>query len=309
MSRIIDLPKDFIEKITGAFGVAGEKWLAGLEEQVRYYAEKWNLEIEGPVPNLSYNYVAKAKDKGGKSVILKLGVPNWEFTNEARAVRTYNGNGFVKLLDEDTENGAMLLEQLVPGQNLSSVSDEVQVTNEFINVWKIVRRPLPPGHAFPSIMDWAAGLDRYKGMFPAGGEPIPFETIDTAEAFFKELAEMGDEQLLHGDLHHENILYSQGRGWLAIDPKGVAGNPYFDLVSFLVNYINEKPDPKGLLKLRVELISKELGIDRELLLKAAIALATLFACWGIEDKAGWKETYQCVLWFKELLAETIIDKK
>ncbi|WP_181884406.1 aminoglycoside phosphotransferase family protein [Neobacillus piezotolerans] len=307
-NKKLDLPEDFIRKITGAFGEKGEKWLDELEGKISHYAGKWNLAIEGPVPNLSYNYVAKAKDAHENPVILKLGVPNSDFENEVLAVKAYNGESFVNLLAEDAENGAMLLERLIPGRDLSSIEDEEQVTREYINVWKKIRRPIPDGGKFPSIMDWKNGLDRYKAMFPEGGEPIPFEAVDTARDIFKEFAELGDEQLLHGDLHHENILFTEGRGWVAIDPKGVIGHPYYDIISFLVNYVNEKPDPKGLLKRRIDLICSEVSMDRILLLKAAVSLATLYACWGIEDKTDWKNTYQCVLWFRELLEEYVSNQ-
>ncbi|WP_409276074.1 aminoglycoside phosphotransferase family protein [Neobacillus sp. SCS-31] len=307
-AKRLDLPGDFIRKITGAFGEAGKKWLEGLEGQIRHYAEKWNLAIEAPVPNLSYNYVTKVKDINGTPVILKLGVANGEFKNEVRAVKAYNGNSFVQLLAEDSENGAMLLERILPGGNLSTLEDEERVTREYINVWRKIRTPIPLGGDFPSIKDWASGLDRYKEMFLDDEEPpIPFEAIDTAAAFFKELAQLGEEQLLHGDLHHENILYAEGRGWVAIDPKGVIGHPYFDIISFLVNYVNEKPDPNGLLKLRIDLICNEVSMDRQLLLKAAVSLSTLYACWGIEDKTDWKDTYQCMIWFRELFEETAYE--
>ena len=32
-----------------------------------------------------------------------------------------------------------------------------------------------------------------------------------------------DVRLLHGDLHHDNVLLDAGRGCLAIDPTGVTG--------------------------------------------------------------------------------------
>jgi streptomycin 6-kinase len=71
-------------------------------------------------------------------------------------------------------------------------------------------------------------------------------------------------------------------------------------VSFLVNQLDSKPDPKSILKLRVDTISEQIGLDRERLLKAAIALGTLYACWGIEDNDP-EKTYQCVKWFIEFL--------
>ncbi|MEH7252542.1 LysR family transcriptional regulator [Neobacillus niacini] len=58
---------------------------------------------------------------------------------------------------------------------------------------------------------------------------------------------------------------------------------------------------KNILKHRVDTISEQLGFDRQRLLKAAVALGTLYACWGVEDQADWETTYQCVKWFIELL--------
>ncbi|WP_053599759.1 aminoglycoside phosphotransferase family protein [Bacillus sp. FJAT-18017] len=298
----MNLPSEFVEKITGAFGSDGTRWLENLEGLVAKYAEKWGLTIEGPAGNLTYNYVVKACDKEGTPVILKLGVPNYDFINEARTVRQYNGEACARLLAEDATNGAMLLEQLIPGQNLSVLNDEEQAAKEYIQVWKNIRRKLPNNFSPPSILDWAEGFTRYKSQFPDGGEPIPFEAIERANAYMKELHDPDQIELLHGDLHHENILLSE-RGWLAIDPKGVSGNPYYDIMSFLINHLHNKKHPRELLKNRINWICEGLGLDKKRLLKASYALGTLYACWGIEDHGEWKETYQCVEWIAEFLTE------
>ena len=44
----------------------------------------------------------------------------------------------------------------------------------------------------------------------------------------------GRHTLVHGDLHHHNVLRSK-RGWLAIDPKPMLGEPEYDVASFLWN--------------------------------------------------------------------------
>ncbi|OCA81589.1 hypothetical protein A8F94_22230 [Bacillus sp. FJAT-27225] len=298
----MDVPKEFYEKVTGAFGNAGEKWLERLEYVITEYERKWRLTISGPVENLSYNYVVKAIDQNGTPVILKLGVPNFDFSNEVQTVRLYKGDGFARLLAEDSENGAMLLERLIPGTNLAELKDEELVTKTFIHVWNKIRRPLSKDVSTPSIMDWANGFTRYRDMFPDGGEPIPIEAIDRANLYLNEINSIHENELLHGDLHHENILLAE-RGWLAIDPKGVAGSRYFDVVSFLTNYLHEKENPRQLLKQRIDWICEGLCMDKVHLLKASYALGTLYACWSIEDGGDWKETYRCVEWFAEFLSE------
>jgi streptomycin 6-kinase len=293
------ISSEFQERIINAFGTAGKAWLESLKQTVETYLQKWELTSEGPVDNLSYNFVIKVTDSSGTPLILKLGVPNFDTRNEMVTLQAYNGEGCAKLLKSDSENGVMLLERLVPGRMLSSESDEMIVLENYIKVWKAIRRTVPDGTSTPSLTHWFEGLTRYRN---AGEGPISMEHVQLAEEFFQQVMETSEgPQLLHGDLHHENILYSEEKGWMAIDPKGVAGDPYFDVISFLINQLESKLDAKSTLKLRVDTISEQMGLDRGRLLKAAIALGTLYACWGVEDLADWETTYQCVKWFIEFL--------
>jgi streptomycin 6-kinase len=296
----MQISSEFQKKIFNGFGLDGKAWLESLESTVQTYLEKWGLISEGPVDNLSYNYVVKVTDTKGTPLILKLGVPNFDTRNEMVTLQNYDGDGCAKLLKFDLENGVMLLERLVPGRMLSAESDEMSVLDIYIKVWKAIRKPLPGGASTPSLVHWFEGLTNYRN---SGDVQIALEHVQLAEECFQQVMETSEgPELLHGDLHHENILYSEQNGWMAIDPKGVAGDPYFDVVSFLVNQLDSKVDPKGILKLRVDTICEQLGLDRQRLLKAAIALGTLYACWGIEDQdPDWEKTYQCVKWFIDFL--------
>ncbi|WP_045518422.1 aminoglycoside phosphotransferase family protein [Neobacillus niacini] len=295
----MNIPEEFQEKIINAFGFEGKAWLESLPQTVETYLQKWELTSEGPVENLSYNYILKVTDSCRTPLILKLGVPNFDTRNEMVTLQIYGGDGCAVLVKSDMEKGVMLLERLVPGRMLSAESDELVVLENYIKVWKAIRRPVPEGTSTPFLTHWFEGLKRYRN---AGEGPISLEIVQLAEEFFQQVMETSEgPQLLHGDLHHENILYSEENGWMAIDPKGVTGDPYFDITSFLINQLDSKSDPKSTLKLRVDTISEQMGLDRQRLLKAAIALGTLYACWGVEDQADWETTYQCVKWFIEFL--------
>lgn len=295
----MNIPGEFQEKIINAFGSDGKAWLESLEQTIETYLQKWELTSEGPVDNLSYNFVLKVTDSNETPLILKLGVPNFDTRNEMVTLQEYDGNGCAKLLKFDLENGVMLLERLVPRRMLSDEKDELVVLENYIKVWKAIRRPVPEGTSTPSLTHWFEGLTRYRN---ASEGPISLEHVQLAEEFFQQVIETSEApQLLHGDLHHENILYSEEKGWMAIDPKGVTGDPYFDVTSFLINQLDTKTDPKSILKLRVDTISDQLGLDRQRLLKASIALGTLYACWAVEDLADWETTYQCVKWFIEFM--------
>jgi streptomycin 6-kinase len=298
----MNIPKWFQKKMVDVFGEAGKVWLTDVESTMQFCEKEWKLQIEGPVSNLSYNYVLHAKAANGTPVMLKLGVPSFDFTNEIRTLKVYGGKGCARLLKADEERGAMLLEKLLPGTMLYMEKDEKAAVHKFMEVWKAIRRPVPVECQSPTILDWASGLGRYNNMHENGDGPIEARYIEVAQAYFAELTETTEGmELLHGDLHHENILYDDKKGWLAIDPKGVIGDPYFDLISFMTNHLLNKENPKGLLEQRVKWISEGLLLDRERLLKAAIAMSILSACWGLEDQAEWEESYTCAKWFMELL--------
>ncbi|WP_407269977.1 aminoglycoside phosphotransferase family protein [Radiobacillus sp. PE A8.2] len=295
------IPKSFKEKITNTFGEQGHDWLARLETTVQNYADHWQLSLEGPVGNLSYNYVVKAKDNQGVPVILKLGIPGFDFTNEIKTVQAYHSVGCAGLLKSNPDGGAMLLEQLVPGTMLKAEVNEQVAIEQFVKVWKAIRRPISTGLDCPTISDWAKGLKRYLANFSNEDGPIITDHIKLAYTYFKQISETSEKaELLHGDLHHQNILFSEEKGWLAIDPKGVAGDRYFDLISFLVNELHNKSNPKEILGNRVDALVSVLDLDRERLLKAAFAMATLYACWGIEDKdPEWENSYLYAQWFAQ----------
>ncbi|WEG13730.1 aminoglycoside phosphotransferase family protein [Pullulanibacillus sp. KACC 23026] len=300
----MDLPDRFIRKIKGAFGKDGEEWLLSLNERVLAIQQAWRLSDLMPVPNLSYNYVLKGHDETRTPILLKLGLPSFDFSNERKALQAYAGAGCCQLLKADDDKGAMLLEQIVPGQMLSELTDEEEVLHQFSKVWKAIRRPVPNMCEFPTIRDWSKGLDRYLSEHSDEEEFIPVEEVWEAKALFDDLlAEENENGLLHGDLHHENILFSDERGPLAIDPKGVVGPVYFDCVSFMINHLHNKTEPEKRLAHRVDYLAKSLSLDKKSMLKAAIALSTLFACWSIgEADPEWNKTYRCVQWFKDQLA-------
>ncbi|WP_391209395.1 aminoglycoside phosphotransferase family protein [Psychrobacillus sp. L4] len=292
-------PKSFERKIIGAFGEEGIEWLNSLESIITTYLEKWNLRSDGPVDNLSYNYVLKVIDEKGSRAILKLGVANYDFANEIRTLRAYNGKGCVKLIKADSENGVMLLEHLQPGTMLTEVEEQLAVKT-FAHVWTAIRKTVEENADHPSIADWMKAFDRYQDKYQTNEGPIPNHFVFLARTYFVEIANSTESNdLLHGDLHHENILYSTNYGWLAIDPKGVIGDKYFDFISFLTNQLFNKLNPRQLLEKRVTLLCEELQLNKERLIKAAVAMSTLYACWGVEDNdPEWENTYRCAQWFE-----------
>jgi streptomycin 6-kinase len=92
-----------------------------------------------------------------------------------------------------------------------------------------------------------------------------------------------DVVVLHGDIHHGNVLDFGERGWLAIDPKGLIGERGFDYANIFCNPDYETATMPGRFAQRVEVVATEAHLDRTRLLKWILAWSGLSAAWSIED--------------------------
>jgi streptomycin 6-kinase len=97
------------------------------------------------------------------------------------------------------------------------------------------------------------------------------------------LADPRDVVVLHGDIHHGNVLDGGERGWLAIDPKGLWGERTFDFVNILRNPDAAAALTPGRFEGQVELLAVAASIERRRLLDWTLAFAGLSAAWHLAD--------------------------
>lgn len=298
------MPEGFARTQVSLRGEAGLAWLNRLPALTEEISHRWSLEVGGPFPNLSYNWVVPAVREDGISAVLKLSFPgDEEFATEAAALAAFGGRGICGLLELDLDRGAMLLERLQPGKPLTAIGDDEEATAVAAGVMKKLRHPAPPDREFPTVSDWSRGFERLRRRFDGGTGPMPERLVGEAETLFAELlASEGERLLLHGDLHHENILSAGGGSWLAIDPKGVVGEAAYEAAALLHNPVEalDKPDPGGLLERRLEVLSEELKLDRARVRAWGLAQAVFAAYWGLE---GGGRVWDEALTFARLLAE------
>jgi streptomycin 6-kinase len=304
MRVLPSIPEGFARTIVELHGASGAEWLERLPSLIAGYEECWSLEVGAPFPELSFNYVAPALRADGTATVLKLSFPgDTGFEREAEALRLFEGRGAARLLELDLDCGAMLLEHLEPGVPLEAVEDDEEATSTAASVLRRLWRPAPQNHPFLSVSDRARGFERLRRTFGGATGPMPATLVEEAEALFAELIASQEEPvLLHGDLHHGNILAARREPWLAIDPKGVVGEPAHDTAALLHNPAEtlNAPRPAKLLERRIDLISEELGLDRARVRGWSVAGAVLAAYWGLEDSGHvWEEA----LAFARLLSE------
>lgn len=286
-----DLPVSFLCEVKRTFP-NGAAWLEQLPGLLESCKQRWRLEVAGDPFPLSYNYVVPVSCANGESAVLKLGVPNSELRSEVSALRAYGGKGAARLLDSDEEIGALLMERIAPGRVLTSLGDEKRATaiaaETMLKLWKAKPDPAE----FRDLEDWTSGLSKLRARFSGGTGPIDPELVDAAERLRAELLPSCSEAaLLHGDLHHLNILEGRGDEWFAIDPKGVMAEPAYEPAAFLLN-----PDPATCLdreiqKTRIDIFVEALHLDRERILAWAFFHSVLSTWWTIESGAQVRESH------------------
>jgi streptomycin 6-kinase len=287
--NVPNLTPDFVSNIRQAFPVDGGRWLTELPDLLDEAARRWELSLGEPFL-LSYNYVCAARRLDGTSAVLKVGVPNRELTSEINALRLYAGQGACRLLEGDAEKGMLLLERLLPGTMLVTLEDDDRATEIAAGVMRMIHRPAPQQDGFLSLRGWFDGLQKLRPRFGGGTGPFPEKTVVAVETLLPELfAASGPDVLLHGDFHHFNILLSE-RGWLVIDPKGVAGPAEYEVGPLLMNPIGEIPGEAAAVRRtrrRIAILSECLGFDRQRLKRWAICHSLLSSWWDLaEDGSG-----------------------
>jgi len=148
------------------------------------------------------------------------------------------------------------------------------------------------------MADWNADLRQLRPYYGGGTGPFPVTVVEEMETLVIELtASAPAPTLLHGDLHHDNILAAQRQPWLAIDPKGLIGEPAYETGALLFNpqlQLLHAPDPGRILARRIDQLSEELGLDRARVRGWGLVRAVLAAWWHVESTGEvWDAALTC----------------
>ncbi|MEV6301715.1 aminoglycoside phosphotransferase family protein [Actinoplanes sp. NPDC051861] len=286
----IALPATFTRTVEDCWGADGRRWLAALPRIAGQVLRKWDLTVEEPFP-LSMNWVTRVRRADGSTAVLKLGVPEaGHLADEAVALEFFAGNGAVALLGRDDTLGALLEEEARPGVQVRSLVPErdEEATAALIDVMRRLHRPAPPGLPLPELSRRVASFDDHLRRFPDGG-PIPRHLVERARELFADLcATATGRVVLHGDLHHDNVLTADREPWLAIDPHGVIGDPGYEAGALLYNPDPLDPDDTvlDLARARIEQLADGLGIPVDRVTAWGFAQGVLSEVWMFEGDGG-----------------------
>ena len=283
-------PERFLRYATREFGKEAEAWLAELPSILARCCDKWDLTLGRPTEEIKVNYIAYVEMSNGEEAVLKVGVPHGDFSAEMEALAIYEGRGINRLIDCDKALNAMLLERLRPGKMLDSVGNAHEQSEIAARILQELHATPPPSHhTLPHFMDWMRGafadarsckdLERARGYI---------EQIPRVESMMEILMESDEPQiLLHGDLHHWNILSDADRGWMAIDPKGVIGASCLDVGRFINNAMGfgeTAAEKREILLEAVTIFSGVLGENEERMFAGAFCDKIMGSSWSLKQE-------------------------
>ncbi len=283
--------KSETQSISNAINVCSKNWQLSAVKQLSHEA-------------VTQNYVAKAYSALlAKEVVLKI---VWAKTNEFEALRYFRGPACVQLLDYNVEHNALLLEYIRPGTSLKQFFPDrddfaIEVTASIIKALH-QNKEIPKSHHFKTIDQWLNTLYTHTSI------AIPKNLLYKAQELGVQLLQKAQPRyVLHGDLHHENILQKDSH-WVAIDPKGVIGPLEYELGRFIMNpmpNLLNHPSVVTIIKNRVNRFSQLFEIEKRRIKDWTFVQAVLSVCWAEQDKD--QSSFNYFLNFATLLK--IYDKK
>ncbi len=247
--------------------------------RLHHYLHIWHLSCPHLLAETPTSHVYTVRHRG-TTAVLKLLTPLGEQdeANGAAALRYFGGQGAVRLLRCDGQ--AHLLEY-AEGEDLTTLvrrGDDERATATIACLLNTLHRPHrhPPPAALTPLKRW------FRALFERDTHYLCSKAASIAQALLDQPREVC---VLHGDIHHANIRHSAGRGWLAIDPKGLIGERTYDAANTLCNPI-ELPalvENEARLMKNAEILAQRSALDLSRLLRFVFVYACLSASWSLED--------------------------
>ena len=297
----MNLNSAFIKNIEAAYGQQGQEWLANLESHIKKLAALWQFEFIKPLPDLTYNFVGTVK-VAGKTAIIKTAPPAAKLMKEAKWLQAFT-NDVPAIYHIDQENNAYLMEQLQPGSSLKQLvkqgSDDeaTKIIAKVILALQASTNPLKANN-YPHLSSHAPTFHLLK-------DHVDKQILTRGMALFKLLCQNhSNDTLLHGDLHHDNIL-KKGNSWSVIDPHGYIGEACAEVGPMIFNPLDCFPDNlplKDIINNRLRILANNLPFALGRIRAWGFCLALRSAAWDVE---GFGEPNQHTLDVAQLLFESL----
>jgi streptomycin 6-kinase len=241
------------------------------------YLDRWHLTADGEPIVTPTNKLLPVRH-GETAAMLKIATEAEE-RRGGDVLVWWAGEGAARVIAH--EGAALLMERAIGRSSLAAMArsgsdDEATriICAALAELHAPRNRPAPP--SLVPLPHWFAALEPGAARF--GG--ILSQAAETARRL---LDDPQDIVVLHGDIHHDNVLDCGSRGWLAIDPKGLLGERAFDFVNILRNPDLATATAPGRFARQTAVIAETANLGRTRLLQWTLAFAGLSAAWILDD--------------------------
>lgn len=312
-----------------------DKNVGKMKEKLYSAIERWNLTEIKTIYEHETKAVYSAVSEEFGPVILKVNRDTRQLGEEYEMLHKLNGNGCCKIYAFDEENGVLLEERFVPGTVLREEEFLAKRVQVFKNIFSQIHQTADEHaevqkykeqkrnaekHNPPQYLDWledvyrfcvervgcAECVDRAEHAVEHDVDESLMEMAKLARDACEEMfAKYPERILLHGDLHHDNILKKADGTYGMIDPKGVIGPEILDIPRYIMNEIDtpHRESDEEHMKECVHMISRMFGYPLEDVVKVYFMEVILGNLWSLEDGDEINEEeveivrriYQCII--------------
>lgn len=278
---MIEVPEMFARSTIEREGETGAAWLDELPAISEELLGRWKCVPDGEVMHGGVGIIVPVLRPAEGAAVMKVSFPHPGNVHEPDAFVAWGGRGAVRLYERDDARFAMLLERARPS-TLAELDDGDEVVTVAGRISRRLAIPAPPG--LPRLREQA---DSWAAQFRRDAQELthtlPGYVVDAAVATAQELGHDQPESLIHGDLHARNILSADREPWLAVDPKGYAGDPAYDGGTLLKSQaltLVEADDLRKALFRALHVFAEAAEVDRERARRWAQFHAVQSSFWG-----------------------------
>lgn len=242
----------------------------------------WHFRFIKPVDDLTFNFVGiVSRDSTNEIAVLKTAPKGEHLINEMHCMLCFN-HVTPKIYAYDEENCAFLMEYITPGYSLKSFlkkENDETATRIICQTILELQKEQQKEYTFKHLSELVNDLKSLHGHMDA-------KMLSKAESLFHELTEnRAQDVILHGDLHHDNIIRS-GTSWKVIDPHGYLGEPAAEVGVMIRNPMDCFPNDRPLIQIidtRLKILKEELAFDPQRIKAWAFSMTVLSAAWNMQD--------------------------
>lgn len=253
--------------------------------QIQFAIDHWRLSNLQNIYEREQSAVWSAESERYGPVVLK-----WNSTGQLESeywmLSRLQGKGVCRVYGYDKDRGLLLEERILPGTVLREVRSIEKRAEVLASVFREIHLPQQEGETY---LDWLNKAHAFCESQNVADE-LTHQAGQAREICAGLFEKYPERVLLHGDLHHDNLLRRTDGSYAVIDPKGVIGPEILDLPRFLLNE-GDFPDNPAHMEQAISLVSRACGYPEEELRQALWMEAVLANVWLVEDglppKAQW----------------------